>query len=84
MAQAGLPAGAPIESRLLRRSSRRYEDESSAPTRPQVVAEGLYGDALIAHLENLQLLRRARRVKDHAIACPDFISARASGDLPLM
>jgi len=31
-------------------------------------AEGLYGKALITHLEDLQVLRLARGVKDHAIA----------------
>src|SRR5471032_3446509 len=35
---------------------------------PWWFAERLHGDALIAHLEDLQLLRRARRVKDHAVA----------------
>ena len=35
---------------------------------PGWFAEGLHGDALITHLEDLQLLRAARRVKDHAVA----------------
>ena len=35
---------------------------------PRWFAEGLHGDALITHLEDLQVLRRTRRVKDHAFA----------------
>src|SRR4029077_14865424 len=35
---------------------------------PRWFAEGLPGDPVVTHLEDLQLFRRARRAKDHTVA----------------
>ena len=40
------------------------------------LSEGLHGNALVPHLEDLQLLRTARRVQDHAIAGSGVSSTR--------
>ena len=47
-------------------------------------AEGLHRDALVTHLEDLQLLRACPAREGSPIAGPDFIKRRASGDIQLM